>query len=265
MKEIENNKIAWSALSKDHYCYFREQLSSGNYDLNAHIRRELGDLSGKKIIHLQCNTGADTICLAKRAKDVTGVDLVPENIYYAKKLSKDLGVENARFLEADLMELSQIHKEQYDVVFTSEGVLGWLPDLDVWAKTVRGLLRDDGFFYLFECHPFFDILDGSLLKEGKFDIKYPYFGKEPEEDDVIGGYASEAKKTVTSYYWTHTLSEIINALLKAGLQLEFFNEYPENCFDLGGMEFDPNTRLYSYPNNREKYPMSFSLKATVRK
>lgn len=88
MREIEFNKNAWSKISEDHYYHFKKVLMDGNYQLNSYIQKELGDLSGKKVIHLQCNTGADTIVLAKTAKHVTGVDLVPENIYFAKKLQR---------------------------------------------------------------------------------------------------------------------------------------------------------------------------------
>ena len=130
MKEIEANKNAWSKISEDHYQHFKETFAEGIGELNSHIKEELGDISGNKIIHLQCNTGADTIILSKTAKSVTGVDLVPENIYFAKKLAAELGIENVNFIESDIMKLTEIHNEKYDVVFTSEGVLGWLPTLE---------------------------------------------------------------------------------------------------------------------------------------
>lgn len=79
---------------------------------------------------------------------------------------------------------------QYDVAFTSEGVLGWLPDLRVWARHIRARLRPGGFLYVFDSHPFQLMFDESKLKDDVYDLRYPYFGREPDVDDSIGGYAS---------------------------------------------------------------------------
>jgi hypothetical protein len=161
--------------------------------------------------------------------------------------------------------LADIHDEKYDIVFTSEGVLGWLPDLQVWARTVRKLLRDDGFLYVFDSHPFYLSFDESKLDKQIYEIKYPYFGKTPDIEDTIGGYASEVKHGVKAYFWMHPISELINSLANAGLHIEFFNEYSENFFDSGNMKPSEKTGLYQYEYNIDKYPMSYSLKASVYK
>lgn len=263
VKEIDSNKQAWSKISEDHYHHFKELLEGGEYGFNSYIEEELGDLSGKKVLHLQCNTGADTLSLARTAAHVTGVDLVPENIRFAQRLAGELGFHNVDFIESDIMELSGKLFDSYDVIFTSEGVLGWLPDLNVWAQTIRRLLKKDGYLYVFDSHPFFLALDESLLAQEKYEIKYPYFGKIPDEDDTIGGYASEVKDGVKAYFWMHPVSDILNSLIKAGMHIEFFNEFPENFFDSGDMRISSKKGLYEYSYNQEKYPMSFSLKATV--
>jgi tRNA/tmRNA/rRNA uracil-C5-methylase (TrmA/RlmC/RlmD family) len=97
MNEIESNKQAWGQISKDHYCYFKKAFQEGTYQLNKYIMAEIGDLAGKSIIHLQCNTGADTILLAKMAENAVGVDLVPDNILYAKKISTRYWHKQCRF------------------------------------------------------------------------------------------------------------------------------------------------------------------------
>lgn len=261
--KINSNKEAWSKLSKDHYNTFRKLFSEGKkYSLNSYIQKEIGDIQGKKLIHLQCNTGADSIKLAQMGAKVTGVDLVPENIFYAKKLASDLNIKDIRFIESDIMTLSEIHNDKYDIVFTSEGVLGWLPDLNIWGKTIRNLLKNDGFLYIFDSHPFFLSMDEEKLSKETYDIKYPYFGKLPDVGDSIGGYASEEKHGV-NYFWMHTVSDIINALISAGLHIEFFNEFKENYFNSGNMKVDLENGLYYYDYNTDKYPMSFSLKATI--
>lgn len=263
MQEIEANKHAWSQISRDHYESYKKKLLNGKHKFNPYIKKEIGDLTGKSVIHLQCNTGADTILLARMGAHVTGVDLVPDNVFYAKKLAADLNFPEARFIEADIMHLMEIHHEKYDVVFVSEGAIGWLPDLRKWGQTIRHLLKDDGYLYVFDSHPFVLTYNIEKLADNILEIQYPYFSKEPDVDDSIGGYASEPKYGVKAYFWMYTVSDIINSLTGAGLHVEFFNEFRENFFDSGGLTNLGDSGLYNYDYNDDKFPMSFSLKATV--
>jgi SAM-dependent methyltransferase len=211
---------------------------------------------------LQCNTGADTILLAQRGASAVGVDLVPGNILYAKKLAEDLNIHNIEFIESDIMEFMEKHNEKYDVVFVSEGAIGWLPDLKKWGETIRHLLKDDGYFYIFDSHPFFLMFDERKLPDNILEVKYPYFGKEPDVDEWIGGYASAPKNGVRTYFWMYTIGDIINLLTAAGLHIQYFHEFQENCCDAGGMKYMANG-LWNYDYNDGKFPISFSLKATV--
>lgn len=264
MKEIEMNKKAWRMIAKDHYNTFYQALKKEENLLNNIIIKEIGDVKNKSILHLQCNTGADSISLARMgAKKVTGVDLVPENIFYAKKLARNSGVNNIDFIESDIMYLIHNHTEKYDIVFTSEGSIGWLPDLAVWGKTIRYFLSPEGFFYILDSHPFLLSLDEQKLKNNELSIKYPYFNKIPDEDTTIGGYASKPKKA-RNYFWMYTVSDIINSLVNAGLSIEFFNEYDKLFYDMGEME-RIEKGLFHYPHLRGKLPFIFSLKATVKK
>lgn len=263
MDRIDANRHAWSRLSGKHYEAYKKRLLSGEHALNGVITRELGALAGKRVIHLQCNTGADTLLLARTAKHVTGVDLVPENVHFAQRLARDLDVTNVDFIVSDVLKLDDIALEPYDVVFTTEGVLGWLPELDTWARVVRGLLRDDGFLYALDSHPFMLCFDEDKLRAGEYAIRYPYFGTEPDEEDSIGGYASAPVYGVKSYFWMHTISEIINSLTRAGMHIAFFNEYPWLYYDFGGMTPSAEVGSFALPFNKDKFPMTFSLKATV--
>lgn len=263
MDKIEANKIAWSQLSSDHYQTFKHLLSTNQHQLNHYISKEIGDLKGKRVIHLQCNTGADSLLLAKTAEHVTGVDLVEENIFYANQLAKDLKVSNINFLTSNILELSNVLNDTYDVVFISEGAIGWLPDLDQWAKVIRSLLKDDGYLYLFDSHPFFLMLNEDKLARGILDVTYPYFDKTPDVDNTIGGYASEEKIGFNNYFWLHTMGDIINSLTNAGLHINYLHEFQENFYNSGGMTPTNQTGLYNLAFNESKFPMSFSLKATV--
>jgi SAM-dependent methyltransferase len=262
MFEIEANKEAWGLLSKDHYLHFKRCLEDTNFKLNPIITRELGDVSGKKILHLQCNTGADSILLARMGAVVTGVDLVPDNVYYAKELAKDFNISNIDFIESDIMTLMEKHNEKYDIVFTSDGAIGWLPDLKKWAQTIKYFLKDDGYFYLHDSHPLFLVFDEEEISQGNLLVKYPYFKNHVEKDSFIGGYASEVKES-DNYYWAYKFSDVINGLSSAGLFIESISEHDRCAEGMGGAAKDDKGLCY-YPGFEGKLPITFSLKATIR-
>ena len=259
---IEANKRSWATIAEDHYHTFKKRLSQHASTLGATQEREIGDIRGKKLIHLQCNTGADTISLARMGAKVTGVDLVPENISYARKLAADFDVHDARFIESNVLEIMDKHDEKYDIVFTTEGVLCWLPDLFLWARNVRHLLADDGFLYLMDSHPFFMAWDEEKLPE--LVVKYPYFRKSADPDAWIGGYASESKQA-TNYSWMYTVGEIVTALSQAGLHITWFHEFDWLYYQLSAekQQRDENGG-WVFPEHKGMLPYTFSLKATVR-
>lgn len=262
MDKIEQNKHAWGLIAEDHYNHFKKQFEDGKYLFNPIILKELGNISDKKILHLQCNTGADSIILAKMGAHVTGVDLVPNNIYFANQMAKDLDVTTVNFVASDIMELMDNLEGKYDIVFTSDGAIGWLPDLKKWAKIIKHFLKDDGFFFVHDSHPFYLTMDEDKLSEGVTEVKYPYFKDEADEDDRIGGYASK-RKDAKNYFWMYTISELVNSLAQADLFIECLNEYDRCAFGMGGKKIDDEGLLY-YPTLEGAMPITFSLKATPR-
>lgn len=259
---IEANKRSWATIAREHYETFRTFLSDNESTLSETQQQELGDIRGKKVIHLQCNTGADTISLARMGAGVTGVDLVPENIHYARKLAADLGIGDARFIESNVLEIMDKHHEKYDIVYTTEGVLIWLPDLYLWARNVRHLLADGGFLYLLDGHPFYLVWDEEKLPE--LAVKYPYFRKTPDKDESIGGYASEPKKAV-NYAWMYTIGEIVTALSQAGLHIEWLHEFDWLYYrESAEKQTRDESGNWIFPEYEGKLPFTFSLKATIR-
>lgn len=264
MKEIDANRVAWAKIAKDHYDTYKEMLLNNTKTLNPSIVEELGDIKGKTVLHLQCNTGSDSIMLAKMGAIVTGVDIVTENIYYARKLAKDCDIDNIRFIESDIMKLMDIHHEKYDIVFTSEGVLLWLPDKKVWADTIRHCLKDNGYFYIHDSHPFYLVFDEDEFAKGNLVPKYPYFDKEPDKDDGgIGGYASEVKEA-TSYSWMYTIGDIVNSLSQAGLFIEYIHEYDKCSHGMASSNSVDEQGLEYVKELLGKIPLILSLKAVVR-
>jgi len=259
---VEANKQSWATIAEAHYETFKTALSHSESTLSETQKRELGDIAGKTLIHLQCNTGADTISLARMGAIVTGVDLVPENIHYARKLATDFGIDDARFIESNVLEIMDKHDEKYDIVYTTEGVLSWLPDLYLWARNVRHLLADDGFLYVLDGHPFFMAWDEEKLPE--LVIKYPYFRKTADRAEWIGGYACEPKKAV-NYDWMYTIGEIVTALSQAGLHIEWFHEFDWLYYLLSAeKQVKDEDGNWVFPEHKGRLPFTFSLKATIR-
>ncbi len=255
---IKANQSAWAKLAQAHFNRFKPLIEQNRLTLNPIVEKELGDVRGKKILHLQCNTGADSIYLAKKGALVTGVDIVKENIYYAKKLAQIAGVK-ARFITSDILRLLDIHQEAYDIVMTTDGVLGWIPDFYLWGHTVFSLLKPEGFLYIHDGHPFMLIFDEEALDQGKLMPKYPYFDLTPDKDEFIGGYASEAK-SADNYYWGHSFETILNGLIHNNLHLTYFKEHPRCVKGMGGSKIDTEGLSY-YPEFDSKLPLVFSLKA----
>ena len=259
---IEANRRSWGLIAAEHYQAFKARLEAQETTLSRTQIEELGNLRGKRLVHVQCNTGADSISLRRMGAIVTGTDIVPENIHYARKLAQDFGMEDMCFLEANTLELMEVLDEKYDVVYTTEGVLCWLPDLKLWARNMRHLLREDGFLYLMDSHPFFMVWDEDKLPE--LAVKYPYFQKNADPDDWIGGYASPGVPAV-NYSWMYTLGEIVTALSEAGLHIEWLHEFDWLFFKLASEKHVQDAqRNWVFPEHQEKLPYTFSLKATVR-
>jgi SAM-dependent methyltransferase len=157
---------------------------------------------------------------------VTGVDFSEEAIKLAHKLSKEIGVK-ATFIQSDIYALPEVLKKKYDIVFTSYGVLPWLPDLKRWAEIIAHFLKPGGFFYIVEFHPFMTVFDNSrAVTELKITQSY-FYNPEPIKWEPEGDYADPTLfATIGSYEWTHSLGDIVNALVSSGLKIEFLHEFP---------------------------------------
>lgn len=258
-EKIEANKVAWGKLAKEQYERFSDLFKKNNISINPYVEKELGDIKDKKVLHLQCNTGADSILLAQKGAIVTAVDLVPDNIYYAKKLAEEQNLSNITFIASDVLELMDTLEGKFDLIVTFDGVIGWLPDLNKWGKIISNYLEDDGYFYLHDSHPFFLVFDEEKLPKGKLDVKYPYFDQEAELELYIGGYASDQKQA-ENYFWGHSMSTIINGLLNGGLYITYMKEYDRCVKGMGGSALDEQGLSY-YPDFEQKIPLVISIKA----
>lgn len=256
---IDINKALWNDKVAHHVSsdfYNMEAFLAGKTSLNPVELELLGNVSGKRILHLQCHFGQDTLSLARMGAEVTGVDFSDTAINYARQLATDHDL-NATFICCDLYELPQHLNETFDIVYTSYGTIGWLPDLDKWAAIVHRFLKPGGKFIFVEFHPIIWMLDEQFQH-----IKYPYFKDEPIVETTVGTYADkEAPIEHQSISWNFSLSEMMTSLLKQGMHIKHFEEFdysPYPCFE-GLEEFEPGKFRVKHLGN--KIPMLFSLVA----
>ncbi|UZX03480.1 class I SAM-dependent methyltransferase [Arthrobacter sp. CDRTa11] len=181
-----------------------------------------GTVAGLDVCHLQCHIGTDTLSLARAGAQVTGVDFSPAALESAARLAQHMGLE-ATWIETDVLEARAAVEGHFDLVYTSIGTITWLPDLDRWATQVSGLLRAGGLFYIRDGHPALYALDEHA--DG-LQLRYPYFGNgRAQVWDDESTYVGDGKVAHSrTYQWAHPLSDILNSLIRAGLQILRFDE-----------------------------------------
>jgi SAM-dependent methyltransferase len=259
MKEMtQSNKKGWDGLAATHYKkYHIEKLLAGTPLLNEVIRSEVGDVKCKSLLHLLCHIGTDTLSWALLGAQVTGIDISSESLKYARLLADQMDIA-ADFIESDVMDVIDKVHEKFDIVFASTGVLCWIPDITRFAQTVRHLLKDGGFFYLHDGHPFRHVMNAEDGKTYPNQIVGNYFRKQVWQYDNLGDYTDpDLLVPEKSYEWDWTLGEIITAFCDAGLRIDFLHEYPQYFYS-GYTPYDVED------NKVELYPCTFSLKASTK-
>lgn len=224
-------------------------------------RFELGDVSGKTLLHLQCHIGTDTLSWARLGATVTGVDLSDKSIELARRLSRDCGTP-ATFVEAELYDSPGVISEKFDIVYTGIGALCWIPDIRAWAKVVSGFLKPGGVFHLRDGHPVLQSLDEN--SDDEFRIVHPYLEaggvmefSEPITDGVDGELGHR-----TQYEWPHGLGEIVTALIDAGMKIEFVHEHTLTRYQYLPQMVSDKDGWWRLPGNENLFPLMFSIRAT---
>lgn len=229
---IEINKKTWNekvALHVDSEFYNMKDFLAGETSLNEIELNLLGDVRGKKILHLQCHFGQDTLSLARMGADVTGVDLSDKAVEKGSELAQQLGLD-ARFICSDVYKLPEVLEEQFDIVYTSYGVIGWLPDMNKWAEVVSKFVKPGGKFVFVEFHPFVWMYDYDFIK-----VEYSYFNVEDIVETESGTYADRsADVQLKSVSWNHSIADVVQGLVNNQLQINTFEEHnysPYPCFN----------------------------------
>ena len=246
------NRQAWNQRTLLHVAsrfYDVDSFLMGKSSLNEIERSELGSVRNKKLLHLQCHFGLDTLSWAREGAIVTGVDLSDVAIAKACELSRQTGL-CAEFICCDLYDFTEGTSPDFDIVFTSYGAICWLPCINRWAQTICNSLKKGGTFYMVEFHPIYDVIAG-----------YSYFHcQQPdvEQEETYTENSNGQKNTVAT--WGHALSDVINALINVGIRIEQLNEFPFSpypCFE--GLEQREKGKFYLAQNGHD-VPLVYSIK-----
>ena len=227
-KYLKANQELWNQWTLEHErspFYDLAGFKVGRDRLRSFELTELGDVSGKSLLHLQCHFGMDTLAWARRGATVTGVDLSEKSIALARSLSQELEIPG-QFICSDIYQLPDNLSGEFDIVFTSYGVLHWLRNLQPWGEVIAHFLKPNGIFYIVDDHPSFRMF--TTEDETKMRLANPYFFSEtPERVEMTGSYATNNQGETASFYiWNHGIGDVINAIIDAGLVVEFLHEFP---------------------------------------
>jgi ubiquinone/menaquinone biosynthesis C-methylase UbiE len=259
---FEANRNAWNqrtGVHKGSAFYDLEGFKKGNTVLNRIELEELGDVKGKSLLHLQCHFGMDTMNWERLGAICTGVDLSDDAIALAKATAAELGLSTI-FINCNVYDLKNYCGKKFDIVFTSYGTIGWLPDLEKWADIVSYFLKSGGVFYIADFHPALWMMDEQFEH-----IKYPYFNAAVIAEENSGTYTDrDAPIKTKEYSWNHPMSDILNNLISKGLEIEFLHEFgysPYKCFNKLEQGEDGMWRITGMD---EKLPMMYSIRAVKK-
>ena len=255
---LDINKQTWNKRAEEHAkseFYELDSFLQGASVLNPLDLELLGDIKGKKVLHLQCHFGMDTLSLARLGAEVTGVDFSDVAIKKAKELAEETGLK-AEFICCDIVDLPNHLNGEFDIVFTSYGVITWLPDLHSWGKVIEHFLSASGHLLMIEFHPILWMFDEEYKT-----IKYPYSSKE-----IYRGYESsytgEPGEKLEIINWMYGLADIVEALIGNSLKITSFREYDYSPYNLFNMYTADDDGKYRIKGKEKLFPLLFSLTAT---
>jgi SAM-dependent methyltransferase len=249
--------------------YDLKNLRAGRGRLNGIEEAELPTLAGKRVAHLQCHFGADSLTLAQRGAEVVGLDFSAPAIAAARSLAGELGLaDRARFVQADLYKAPQTipRPHDFDMVFVTWGAICWLPDIARWAEIVAALLHPGGSLYLAEGHPAAYVFDDATRSpDGMPGLFAPYFSREPVVNTAGQDYADPGASltNATIYNWIHPLGDVVTSLIAAGMMLDWLHEHDAVPWRMFRILVKDATGLYRWPD-KPWLPLAFSLAATRR-
>jgi SAM-dependent methyltransferase len=266
---LKVNLANWNDRAAIHYKdeaggYRVKEFLNGADNLHGIEDREIGDVKGLRIAHLQCHFGIDTLCLARRGASCVGLDFSPVAIAAARDLQKQTGLD-ATFVEGNVYDTRELITGNFDMVYVTWGAINWLPNIARWAKVVSSLLKPGGTLYLLEGHPSLMTTD-----EKTPDLRFGYDWRTPQDKPLIMNEATTytgdtaSLTNTTTHEWVHPLSDIINAVIGSGMRLDYLHEHEELAWEFAPImvAVEGKRRMWVLPEGFPRLPLAFSLQAT---
>lgn len=262
-QSLQINRRHWEEVCEHHSdCsyYDVERFLQTRCSLSSIEVSEVGNIDALAGMHLQCGIGLDTISLTGLGADMLGVDFAESAIGIARRLARECEV-GTRFEQSDVFEAGAKWQGNFDFVYTSHGVLRWLPCLEKWGRSIAALLKPGGFFYIFEIHPLVYRLQS--VSQGIVALGGNYFDIGPRvkhrSETHVGPLPAVENSLLVHFDWK--TSDILNALLEADLQLEFYNEHIGTSYSRKGLIPELRDNLWHLNGSEVPMPLAFSLRA----
>jgi 2-polyprenyl-3-methyl-5-hydroxy-6-metoxy-1,4-benzoquinol methylase len=240
--------------------YDVEAFKAGANTLRPFELEEVGDVSGRSLVHLQCHFGLDTLSWARLGARVTGLDFSHPAVEAARSVAADTGLD-AEFVTASVHDApAALGDRRFDVVYTGLGALNWLPDIQRWAGVVAQLVARGGFLYLSEFHPI-----ANVFADEDLALEHDYFQTEPLTFDDPGTYADLEAHTKhnRTEEWVHPLGDVVSAVIEAGLVIELLHEHDYTLFPRWPF-LEQDGDAYRFPAGQPRLPLMYSLRARAR-
>jgi SAM-dependent methyltransferase len=263
---IEINRRNWDERASIHARdttgdYMLDRFRAGEDALHAIEAAELGDIQGKRVLHLQCHIGRDTLCLVRRGATATGLDFSAAALDVARRLSAESGLK-ADFVEGTVDQAPELTPGPFDLVFTTWGTICWLPDMKQWAKVIASVLAPGGELYFADAHPGFNVLEEHA---GKYAPTYDYQTPPDRPLQFVTETTYTSDPTVMSHQstreWIHSLSAVLGGLIEAGLTITMFHEHDVLPWQGLRSLVPASDRMWRLPDGVPRIPLSYSVRA----
>ncbi|HLI67606.1 MAG TPA: methyltransferase domain-containing protein [Caulobacteraceae bacterium] len=256
------NRAHWDEVTPHHLAapFYRAQaFRDGEVVLDEVARESVGDVAGKRLLHLQCHIGLDTLSLARMGADVTGLDFSPAALEAARTLSAETDVPG-RFIQANVLE-PPADLTGFDIVFASWGVHCWIPDMAAWMRTAAAALEPGGRLVFLDDHPVRAMLSGE--EPSPYSVRYPYDSPEALIFEDIGDYTDRDLKMAANRTaeWAHGLGTLVNAAIDAGLVVRRLDELDRVPWRALPQLAEAGAGFWRLPADAPAFPLGFRLLA----
>jgi SAM-dependent methyltransferase len=263
---IDVNRLNWDERASIHARdttgdYMLDRFRAGEDTLHSVEAAEIGDVSGKHVLHLQCHIGRDTLCLARRGAVATGLDFSGVAVDFARSLADETGLK-AKFVQGTVDKAPHLTPGPFDLVFTTWGTICWLPDVRSWARVIASVLASGGQLYFADAHPSFLAMEEY---QGRLVPAYDFQTPADRPLEFVNQTTYTGDPTVMTHQstreWIHSISAVLGALIDAGLTIVMFHEHEVLPWQGLRSLVPASDRLWRLPDGHPRIPLSFSLRA----